>query len=129
MLCHQVVLCRLTPTDDGNPCEIIKVIRDDDVNPPQGFRYVVSCADERVSQAEASNCSCTWTRDAETGRPYLCVGGRDAKIKVYDFISGKLVNVSCHLLHLFMSNYFGMLLTLLSVSLVTEGSVMSSAAT
>ncbi|KAF4773488.1 WD domain-containing protein [Colletotrichum scovillei] len=68
-----IIVCRLTAAaDDSNPCEIISIIRDDDT--------------------EARNYSCTWTRDAETGRPLLCYGGEDAKIKVYDIIEQKLVN-------------------------------------
>ena len=39
------------------------------------------------------NCSCTWTKDPETEVPYLCLAGRDAKVKVYDVIEGKLVKV------------------------------------
>ncbi len=39
------------------------------------------------------NCSCTWTKDPETEAPYLCIGGRDAKVKVYDVVGGKLVKV------------------------------------
>ena len=39
------------------------------------------------------NCSCTWTKDPETEVPYLCIAGRDAKVKVYDVIEGKLVKV------------------------------------
>lgn len=39
------------------------------------------------------NCSCTWTKDPETETPYLCIAGRDAKVKVYDVIEGKLVKV------------------------------------
>jgi hypothetical protein len=39
-------------------------------------------------------CTCTWTRDAQTGRPYICVGGLDTKIKVYDVVDGRLVTVS-----------------------------------
>ncbi|RYO86317.1 hypothetical protein DL766_009660 [Monosporascus sp. MC13-8B] len=42
---------------------------------------------------EAMNCSCTWTKDPETEAPYLCIAGRDAKVKVYDVIEGKLVKV------------------------------------
>ncbi|OHE90996.1 WD domain-containing protein [Colletotrichum orchidophilum] len=68
-----IIVCRLTAAaDDSNPCEIISIIRDDDT--------------------EARNYSCTWTRDAETGRPLLCYGGEDAKIKVYDIIEQKLVD-------------------------------------
>ncbi|KAL0944209.1 embryonic ectoderm development protein [Colletotrichum truncatum] len=68
-----IVVCRLTATaDDSNPCEIISIIRDDD--------------------PEARNYYCTWTRDAATGKPLLCYGGEDAKIKVYDIIEDKLVN-------------------------------------
>ncbi|TDZ16591.1 Polycomb protein esc [Colletotrichum orbiculare MAFF 240422] len=68
-----IIVCRLTSTaDDSNPCEIISIIRDDD--------------------PDARNYYCTWTRDAATGKPLLCYGGEDAKIKVYDVLQGKLVN-------------------------------------
>ncbi|KAI5926724.1 WD domain-containing protein [Camillea tinctor] len=40
---------------------------------------------------DALNCSCTWSKDPETEIPWLCVAGRDAKIKVYDVVNGKLV--------------------------------------
>ncbi|OHW96750.1 WD domain-containing protein [Colletotrichum incanum] len=71
-----IVVCRLTATaDDSNPCEIISIIRDDD--------------------AEARNYYCTWTRDAETGKPLLCYGGEDAKIKIYDVVENRLVNDVC----------------------------------
>ncbi|KAH7198618.1 WD40-repeat-containing domain protein [Fusarium flagelliforme] len=65
-----VVICTLSQTTDGNPCEILSVIRDDD--------------------EEASACCCTWTKDPETGAPYLCIGGVDAKVKIYDVVNGKL---------------------------------------
>ncbi|KAH6660693.1 WD40-repeat-containing domain protein [Truncatella angustata] len=42
-------------------------------------------------QQGAVNCSCTWTKDPETEVPWLCVAGWDAKIKIYDVISGTLV--------------------------------------
>ncbi|GJC93919.1 WD repeat domain-containing protein [Colletotrichum higginsianum] len=44
--------------------------------------------------AEARNYYCTWTRDAETGKPLLCYGGEDAKIKIYDIVESKLVNLA-----------------------------------
>ena len=31
--------------------------------------------------------------DAVSGRPYICIGGVDAKVKIYDVISGELVEV------------------------------------
>lgn len=66
-----VVICRLSQSSgDANPCEIVSVIRDDDV--------------------EASACCCTWTRDPVTERPLICIGGVDAKVKIYDVIDGKL---------------------------------------
>lgn len=42
------------------------------------------------SKDAAENCCCTWSRDPETGRPLICVAGRDAKIKVYDIASGEV---------------------------------------
>ncbi|KAL8381520.1 hypothetical protein RB595_005675 [Gaeumannomyces hyphopodioides] len=67
-----VVICRVTPTTDKetNPCEIIKVIRDDD--------------------SGVVNCSCTWTKDAVTEAPYLAISGRDRKVKVYNVVKGAL---------------------------------------
>ncbi|KAF4446487.1 hypothetical protein F53441_9891 [Fusarium austroafricanum] len=65
-----VVLCTLSQTADGNPCEVLSVIRDDD--------------------EEASACCCTWTKDPATGGPLLCIGGVDAKVKIYDVVNGKL---------------------------------------
>ncbi|KPM36205.1 hypothetical protein AK830_g10375 [Neonectria ditissima] len=66
-----VVICKLSQSSgDANPCEIITVIRDDDV--------------------EASACCCTWTKDPVTERPLICIGGVDAKVKIYDVIEGKL---------------------------------------
>ncbi|OPB37956.1 hypothetical protein A0O28_0010600 [Trichoderma guizhouense] len=67
-----VVICRLTKdTGDVNPCHVINVIRDDD--------------------DEAASCCCTWTMDAVNGRPYICIGGVDAKVKIYDVVDGRLV--------------------------------------
>ncbi|KAL1879423.1 hypothetical protein VTK73DRAFT_6955 [Phialemonium thermophilum] len=68
-----VVVCRLSqPKDkDRNPCEVIRVIRDDD--------------------PDAWNCACTWTKDPVTGRPLLCVSGTNAVVKVYDVKEGKAV--------------------------------------
>ncbi|PNY23968.1 Polycomb protein esc [Tolypocladium capitatum] len=67
-----VVICRLSQTaGDANPCDVINVIRDDD--------------------DEASGCCCTWVKDPITGSPYLCVGGVDAKVKIYNVSDGSLV--------------------------------------
>ncbi|KAF4982083.1 hypothetical protein FZEAL_2235 [Fusarium zealandicum] len=66
-----VVVCSLSQDPgDANPCEVLSVIRDDDV--------------------EASACCCTWTKDPITGAPYICIGGVDATVKIYDVMSGKL---------------------------------------
>ncbi|KAI5866674.1 WD40 repeat-like protein [Durotheca rogersii] len=67
-----IVIYRLS-TKANPPYELIQLFRDDD--------------------KEALNCSCTWSKDPETEAPYLCVAGRDAKIKVYDVVHGKLVKV------------------------------------
>ncbi|OAR03049.1 hypothetical protein LLEC1_06282, partial [Akanthomyces lecanii] len=68
-----VVICKLSSdTGDANPCSILSVIRDND--------------------ADASGCCCTWTKDPATGAPYICIGGVDAKVKIYDVRSGTLVN-------------------------------------
>ncbi|KAK4193562.1 WD40-repeat-containing domain protein [Podospora australis] len=68
-----VAVCRLVQaTDkDANPCELIQMIRDDD--------------------KDANNFSCCWSKDTITQRPWLCVAGKDAKVKVYDVKEGKLV--------------------------------------
>jgi hypothetical protein len=34
--------------------------------------------------------------DAGTGRPSICIGGVDAKVKIYDAISGDLIEVGIH---------------------------------
>ncbi|KAH7327883.1 WD40-repeat-containing domain protein [Stachybotrys elegans] len=68
-----IVLCRLIQTaGDANPCKVINVIRDDD--------------------DEASSCCCTWTKDPVTGVPYICTGGTDAKVKIYDAVTGQVVD-------------------------------------
>ncbi|KAJ1331902.1 polycomb protein EED [Microdochium nivale] len=67
-----IVIYRLCNTSQP-PYELVQLIRDDD--------------------EDALNCTCTWTKDPETEIPFLCVAGRDAKIKVYDVIHGKLVRV------------------------------------
>jgi polycomb protein EED len=67
-----VVLCRISNNaGDSNPCKVISVIRDDD--------------------DEASACCCTWTRDPVSGTPYICIGGVDAKVKIYNVITRELV--------------------------------------
>ncbi|KAK3956183.1 WD40-repeat-containing domain protein [Pseudoneurospora amorphoporcata] len=68
-----VIICRITQNADSstNPVEVLKLIRDDDEN--------------------AANCSCCWSKDLETGQPWLCIAGADAKVKVYDVKEGKLV--------------------------------------
>ncbi|KAK4065711.1 uncharacterized protein Triagg1_8480 [Trichoderma aggressivum f. europaeum] len=68
-----IVICRLTKdTGDANPCHVINVIRDDD--------------------DEAASCCCTWTMDAVNGRPYICIGGVDAKVKIYDVVDGRALS-------------------------------------
>ncbi|KGQ09357.1 Polycomb protein esc [Beauveria bassiana D1-5] len=68
-----VVVCKLSSDNgDSNPCSILSVIRDDD--------------------EDASGCCCTWTRDPTTGAPYICIGGGDAKVKIYDVRTCTLVN-------------------------------------
>ncbi|KAM0443726.1 hypothetical protein ACHAO4_010470 [Trichoderma viride] len=67
-----VIICRLTKDpNEANPCQVINVIRDDD--------------------DEAASCCCTWTMDTVHGKPYICIGGVDAKVKIYDVIDGQLV--------------------------------------
>jgi len=67
-----IVIYRLCSTLQP-PFELVQLIRDDD--------------------EDALNCTCTWTKDPKTEIPFLCVAGRDGKIKVYDVIHGKLVRV------------------------------------
>ncbi|KAK4166032.1 WD40-repeat-containing domain protein [Cladorrhinum sp. PSN259] len=45
----------------------------------------------RDDDEKANNFSCCWSKDPETGRAWLCVAGKDAKIKVYNVKDGKLV--------------------------------------
>ncbi|KAL3962944.1 hypothetical protein ACCO45_004467 [Purpureocillium lilacinum] len=68
---RNIFLCRLSrDSRDTNPCGMINIIRDDD--------------------DEAINCCCTWVRDAIDQTPYICVGGSDAKVKIYG-IDGRLI--------------------------------------
>ncbi|KAG6042042.1 hypothetical protein E4U41_006719 [Claviceps citrina] len=68
----EIFICKLSKhTGDSNPCDVIKVIRDDD--------------------EESSSCCCTWTKDPVSGVPYICIGGVDAKVKIYDISTGNLV--------------------------------------
>ncbi|KAK4678044.1 hypothetical protein QC764_304080 [Podospora pseudoanserina] len=68
-----VVVVRIVPTTDKdqNPCKVIQMIRDAD--------------------SGANNYTCCWSKDPDTEDPWLCVAGKDAKIKVYDIRRGKLV--------------------------------------
>ncbi|KAK4204093.1 WD40-repeat-containing domain protein [Triangularia verruculosa] len=69
---HVVVVRLVQTTDkDQNPCQIIQMIRDED--------------------ASANNYTCCWSKDPDTELPWLCVAGKDAKIKVYDIKRGNLV--------------------------------------
>ncbi|KAG5927613.1 hypothetical protein E4U42_002033 [Claviceps africana] len=45
----------------------------------------------RDEDEESSGCCCTWTRDPVSGVPYICTGGVDAKVKIYDATNGSLV--------------------------------------
>jgi polycomb protein EED len=45
----------------------------------------------RDDDDSASNACATWVQDKDTLAPYLCIGGRDGIIKMYDVISAKLV--------------------------------------
>ena len=65
-------MSHLASSTANPPYELVQLFRDDD--------------------EEALNCCCTWTKDPETEIPYLCVAGRDAKIKIYDVVNGTLVN-------------------------------------
>jgi hypothetical protein len=44
-------------------------------------------------QDSASNACATWVQNRITLAPYLCIGGRDGLIKMYDVIAGELVEV------------------------------------
>ncbi|CAN8102268.1 unnamed protein product [Discula destructiva] len=67
-----ILICRLMQgvPDSSNPCEVVRVIRDGD--------------------EDALNCSCCWSKELGTDKPLLCVAGRDAKIKVYDVMEGRI---------------------------------------
>ncbi|QSZ35700.1 hypothetical protein DSL72_006822 [Monilinia vaccinii-corymbosi] len=41
----------------------------------------------------ADHYTCCWTKDLTTKHPLLCVAGADAKIKIFDVLSGKVVRV------------------------------------
>ena len=73
--------------------------------------YFTTCCRSRgadsimVFQDEASGCCCTWTKDPVSGVPYLCVGGVDAKVKIYNVFNGELVEVrALNLFHHFDGN-------------------------
>lgn len=81
---------------DSNPCEVINYLRDDDVRHstlPLLHSVGRLSADTASRQEEASACCCAWIRDPVTGDPYICIGGVDAKVKVYDVRQGKEVEV------------------------------------
>lgn len=44
-------------------------------------------------QPKADNYHCTWTKDSVTGAPLLCVAGANAKIKIYNVVTGTLERV------------------------------------
>ncbi|OAA69046.1 WD40/YVTN repeat-like-containing domain protein [Cordyceps fumosorosea ARSEF 2679] len=68
-----VLICKLSSdSGDANPCSVLSIIRDDD--------------------EDASGCCCTWTKDPITGAPFICIGGGDAKVKIYDVRNGTLVD-------------------------------------
>lgn len=72
---------------------MMRVIRDEDVG--CACARALKLTDYRqtfvdIVQEDALNCSCCWSKDAETDRALLCVAGRDAKIKVYDVKEGKI---------------------------------------
>ncbi|KAI1437983.1 WD domain-containing protein [Xylaria sp. CBS 124048] len=67
-----IVIYRLS-NKSNPPYELLQLFRDDD--------------------QDALNCSCTWSKDPVTEVPWLCVAGRDSKIKIYDVVRGTLVRV------------------------------------
>src|SRR4051812_45862758 len=71
-----IVVCRLSNTTDKdtNPCEVIQVIRD-----------------QSAHVTSASNCACCWSKDPESGHPWLCVSGNGANVKVYDVKEARLI--------------------------------------
>ncbi|KAA8573306.1 hypothetical protein EYC84_003794 [Monilinia fructicola] len=66
-----IVICR--PPTEENGVEVIRLIMDEE---PSADHY-----------------TCCWTKDLATKTPLLCVAGVDAKIKIFDVLSGKLVRV------------------------------------
>ncbi|KAF4125298.1 polycomb protein EED [Geosmithia morbida] len=40
---------------------------------------------------ESTNCCCTWAWSTETNTAYLCIGGVDGIVKIYNVITGQLV--------------------------------------
>ena len=93
----QVVICKLAcAKDDPSPCEVISIIRDTDVSLfPHLLTPTMLYADYVLAKDAAENCCCTWSRDLHTGRPLICVAGKDAKIKVYDVANGDVTAVGC----------------------------------
>ncbi len=51
------------------------------------------CVLTRPTQQQIVNCSSTWTKDMVSGKPYLCVAGMDAKVKICDVKEGTFVRV------------------------------------
>ncbi|RAL59676.1 hypothetical protein DID88_000309 [Monilinia fructigena] len=66
-----ILICR--PPTEENGVEVIRCIIDEE---PSADHY-----------------TCCWTKDLATKTPLLCVAGVDAKIKIFDVLSGKLLRV------------------------------------
>ncbi|APA08367.1 hypothetical protein sscle_03g031370 [Sclerotinia sclerotiorum 1980 UF-70] len=56
----------------------------------KGIEVIQTIIDEEPS---ADHYSCCWTKDLVTQKPLLCVAGVDAKIKIFDVLTGKLLIV------------------------------------
>ncbi|CAD6439165.1 0cca7be2-c284-4a9a-9222-2c9d7e5899ba [Sclerotinia trifoliorum] len=66
-----ILICR--PPTEGKGIEVIRIIIDE--------------------ESSADHYACCWTKDLATQKPLLCVAGVDAKIKVFDVLTGKLLRV------------------------------------
>jgi polycomb protein EED len=77
-----VIVCRIVEAKDS-PVEIIRILRSEKF---EGYG--------EGDIAAATNIACCWAKDADTGRPLLCVAGNDSNITVHDVKEGTIVKVS-----------------------------------
>jgi polycomb protein EED len=99
----QIIICKLShEKEDSTPCEVIGIIRDNDVRYAQLHHWwprpictvtVPNPVANIGHKDTALNCCCTWSKDVKTGRPLLCVAGKDCKVKVYDVTEKAVVQV------------------------------------